>query len=57
MSKSIDGCKKLDEYILRICKNNNLPIFCWMGVGYSKEIKHIVNAHVNIYKIANEIFF
>ncbi len=57
LSVSIDGCKKRDEYILRICKNNNLPVVCSMGGGYSKEIKHIVNAHANTYKMANEIFF
>jgi acetoin utilization deacetylase AcuC-like enzyme len=57
LSVTIQGCKKRDEYILNKCKNNNLPVVCCMGGGYSEEIKHIVDAHANTYKMANEIFF
>jgi acetoin utilization deacetylase AcuC-like enzyme len=57
LSVTINGCRKRDEFILKICKNNNLPIVCSMGGGYSKEIKHIVNAHANTYRMANDIFF
>ncbi len=57
LSISIEGCKKRDEYILNNCKINNIPVVCSMGGGYSEEIKHIVNAHANTYRVANEIFF
>jgi acetoin utilization deacetylase AcuC-like enzyme len=40
-----------------MCKQNNLPVVCSMGGGYSEEIKYIVNAHANTYRMASDIFF
>jgi acetoin utilization deacetylase AcuC-like enzyme len=54
---TIEGCKKRDEFVLQRIRNYNLPVVCCMGGGYSKDIKHIVNAHTNTYKMASEIFF
>ena len=56
LSLSIEGCKKRDQIIFSICKNNEIPVQCSMGGGYSKDIKTIVNAHSNTFKVANEIF-
>jgi len=56
ISLSLEGCKKRDQIVFSICKNQNIPIQCSMGGGYSKDIKTIVNAHSNTFKIANEIF-
>ena len=39
-----------------ICKNKEIPVQCSMGGGYSKNIKTIVNAHSNTFKVAKEIF-
>ncbi len=57
LSVSMEGCRKRDEYVLKMCKQNNLPVVCSMGGGYSEEIKYIVNAHANTYRMANDIFF
>jgi acetoin utilization deacetylase AcuC-like enzyme len=57
LSVSMEGCRKRDEYVLNMCKQNNLPVVCSMGGGYSEEIKYIVNAHANTYRMANDIFF
>lgn len=54
---SIEGCKKRDEIILNLAKNNNIPIACSMGGGYSPDINVILDAHSNTYKLAKEIFF
>ena len=35
----------------------NLPVQISMGGGYSKEIKHIVEAHANTYRLAQKICF
>lgn len=57
LSISTEGCKERDRFVLSICKENNLPVVCSMGGGYSPEIKHIVEAHANTFRLAQEIFF
>ena len=52
----LEGCKKRDQIVFSICKNEKIPIQCSMGGGYSKDIRTIVNAHSNTFKMANEIF-
>lgn len=57
LSLSIKGCKERDRFVLETCKNNNVPVMCSMGGGYSPDIKTIVNAHANTFRLAQEIFF
>ncbi|MCO5269457.1 MAG: histone deacetylase [Brumimicrobium sp.] len=52
-----DGCKQRDHIVLNLAKELNVPIVVSMGGGYSKEIKHIVEAHANTYRLAQEIYF
>jgi acetoin utilization deacetylase AcuC-like enzyme len=54
---TINGCKQRDEMVLKICHQNEVPIAISMGGGYSENIKHIVDAHANTYRLAQEIFF
>lgn len=54
---TINGCMKRDEMVLNICHQNKVPIAICMGGGYSSNIKHIVEAHANTYRLAQEIFF
>ncbi|WP_017731694.1 histone deacetylase family protein [Nafulsella turpanensis] len=54
---SLDGCKKRDALVLELCKKNNIPIAASMGGGYSDKIAHIVEAHANTYRLAQQIFF
>ena len=56
LSLSLEGCKKRDQIVFSICKKEEIPVQCSMGGGYSKEIKTIVNAHSNTFKVANEIY-
>ena len=44
------------EITVPLSKKKEIPIQCSMGGGYSKDIKTIVNAHSNTFKMANEIF-
>jgi len=53
---SLDGCKKRDAFVLNQCKQRNIPVQCSMGGGYSKDIKVIIEAHANTYRVAREIF-
>ena len=52
-----EGCKTRDRMVLSMAKENELPIVCSMGGGYSEQIKDIVEAHANTYRLAQEIFF
>ncbi|WP_353777274.1 histone deacetylase [Winogradskyella sp. 3972H.M.0a.05] len=54
---SIEGCKERDRFVLQTCKDQNIPVMCSMGGGYSPDIKIIVEAHANTYRLAQEIFF
>lgn len=57
LGMSIEGCKERDRFVLQTCKNNQIPVMCSMGGGYSSDIKVIVDAHANTYRLAQEIFF
>ncbi|WPP53216.1 histone deacetylase family protein [Catalinimonas niigatensis] len=57
LNLSISGCKERDRIVLKTCKQNNIPVTLSMGGGYSPQIAHIVEAHANTYRLAQEIFF
>jgi len=54
---SINGCKARDRFVLETCKNYNIPLMCSMGGGYSSDIKTIVEAHANTFRLAQNIYF
>ncbi|KGE15962.1 histone deacetylase [Sphingobacterium deserti] len=53
---SEEGCRQRDERVFQICRSRNIPVQVSMGGGYSVQIKDIVNAHVNTYKTAIQVF-
>ncbi len=57
LSLSISGCKERDRIVLKRCREDNVPVALSMGGGYSSQIAHIVEAHANTYRLAQEIFF
>lgn len=54
---TIEGCKERDQFVLQTCKNETIPIMCSMGGGYSPDIKTIIEAHSNTFRLGQEIFF
>ena len=56
LSLSIDGCKERDRFVLQTVRDKNLPIQISMGGGYSEEIKHIVEAHANTYRLTQYLY-
>ena len=56
LNLSIAGCKKRDALVFNFCKQNNLPCVVAMGGGYSADVKIIVEAHCNTFKMAQQIF-
>ncbi len=53
---SMEGCKQRDEMVFQFAKRLDVPVVCSMGGGYSKEIKYIVDAHVNTFKLGQYYF-
>ena len=56
LSCSIEGCAQRDRFVLETCKKSQIPVMCSMGGGYSPEIRIILEAHANTYRIAKEIY-
>ena len=53
---SMEGCKLRDQMVLEFCSNYNVPVAINMGGGYSKNLSLILEAHVNTYKVARDIY-
>lgn len=56
LSCTISGCKKRDEIVLSLCQKLEIPVQVSMGGGYSPEIKTIIEAHANTYRVARHLF-
>jgi acetoin utilization deacetylase AcuC-like enzyme len=54
---SILGCKARDRMVLELCQRNSVPVVCAMGGGYSPDIRQIVEAHANTFRLAQELYF
>ncbi|WP_316829451.1 histone deacetylase [Pedobacter aquatilis] len=50
------GCKERDRMVLEACKRKSFPLQISMGGGYSTDIKDIVDAHCNTYRLAFDLF-
>lgn len=50
------ACKERDRIVLQACKDKGLPLQVSMGGGYSADIKEIVDAHCNTYRLAFDLF-
>ncbi|MHA4895147.1 histone deacetylase family protein [Pedobacter sp. PWIIR3] len=53
---SKEACKMRDSMVLRFCNDNGLPVQVSMGGGYSPNIRDIVDAHCNTFKVGKDIF-
>lgn len=57
LGMSLAGCRERDAFVLKSSKENKLPVAVSMGGGYSQKISHIIEAHANTYRLAQELFF
>ncbi|MFY8003602.1 MAG: histone deacetylase [Chitinophagaceae bacterium] len=53
---TLDGCKQRDTYVFETLAKYQIPVAVAMGGGYSADVKIIVEAHCNTYRVANDIF-
>jgi len=49
---SLQDCLTRDHIVFTECCMRGIPVVASMGGGYSPEIKHVVAAHVNTFRIA-----
>ncbi|TDG34975.1 histone deacetylase [Pedobacter changchengzhani] len=56
LSLSKSACRERDLMVLKKCKDLNIPVQVSMGGGYSADIKDIVDAHCNTYRVAFDLF-
>jgi len=52
-----EGCKQRDRMVLTLARQNKIPLVASMGGGYSPELRDIIEAHANTFRLAQEIFF
>ncbi len=53
---TMEGCRKRDEMVFNHLKSAKIPCVVAMGGGYSPDIKTIVEAHCNTFRVAKELY-
>ncbi len=53
---TLAGCKERDAFVFNTLKDHQLPVTVAMGGGYSPDVKTIVEAHCNTFRLAKSIF-
>ncbi|MES2004758.1 MAG: histone deacetylase [Bacteroidota bacterium] len=53
---TLEGCKQRDEIVLNLLKQHQIPVTVAMGGGYSADVKIIVEAHCNTFRVAISLF-
>lgn len=54
LSVSLAGCKQRDKIVIALAHQLKTPLVIAMGGGYSPDIKVIVEAHCNTFRLASE---
>ncbi|WP_010520295.1 histone deacetylase family protein [Aquimarina agarivorans] len=55
LSCTLQGCKERDRFVLEFFNTKKAPVMCSMGGGYSPDIKTIIEAHANTFRIASTL--
>lgn len=53
---SLDACKQRDEMVFKTLKHVGIPVAVALGGGYSPDIKDIVEAHCNTFRLAVDLY-
>ncbi|MGZ5247392.1 MAG: histone deacetylase family protein [Flavitalea sp.] len=56
LSITMKGCSDRDQFVFESLKKRNIPCSVSMGGGYSPEVKTIVEAHCNTFRIAKNLY-
>lgn len=53
---TMDGCKQRDEMVFSYLQQHQIPCVTAMGGGYSTDVKMIVEAHCNTFRVAKDVY-
>ncbi|WP_207493359.1 histone deacetylase family protein [Aridibaculum aurantiacum] len=53
---TVEGCKQRDAIVFNLLKQHNIPCTVAMGGGYSPDIRTIVEAHCNTFRLAAQLY-
>ena len=56
LALSMEGCRKRDEMVFAACHERQLGVACAMGGGYSEDVHRIVEAHMQTFRAARDIY-
>lgn len=56
MACTAEGCRRRDELVLAAARKHSIPLQCSMGGGYAPQIKTIIEAHANTYRVAHRLY-
>lgn len=51
------GCYERDRRVFAACRKRDIPVVVALGGGYSPQIRDIVEAHCNTFRLAKELWF
>ncbi len=54
---SMEACRRRDDFVLALCKKNKVPLVVTLGGGYSTNIRHIIEAHAQTFRLAQFYWF
>ncbi len=52
---TIEGCRERDRLVWQKCRDAGVPAVAVMGGGYSRSLRHIIEAHANTYRLAVQL--
>lgn len=55
LAVSLQGCMERDRIVFNAVKQLEVPVVCSMGGGYSPDIRTIIEAHANTFRMVQQI--
>lgn len=56
LSMTMEGCAQRDRFVLESCRTRDIGVACAMGGGYSADVNLIVEAHMQTFRTARELW-
>jgi acetoin utilization deacetylase AcuC-like enzyme len=56
LNLSLEGCKERDRIVLEKASQKGIPLAAAMGGGYAPDIRDIIEAHANSYRLAGHYY-
>ncbi len=56
LALTLEGCKARDEIVFNTARKHEIPVMVTMGGGYAPDIKTILEAHCNTFRVASDLF-